>query len=702
MDHKLKNKGKGGDKGKGGSVLAESVPEGGMDVSPSRAGGSGVASGGRAERGTSQSSEAGSGRSSPWTECAVTCPAEEQAAAPEEELDEATYSVWRLYQGLDPPFLGKDLKTAEVLLDSWESLSSEAFFSEDMFFQVRSIYKLDEVALRMLQVAAFSDKNPEAKALALDMATLVRRDVFCVTEVLLRNVQRAGSHGSMLEKERALRAEAEDRISRLEEELGREKALRAEAESRASQAEKERTTLEAAVGYLRGRTKELDREMGVLRSAGASPSSRPGSRMEVSPSGPRSPPENLSEVIRGVVREEVGALRDEVMRLARPPPPAPTPVTREGEGTWATAVGRRERRTAARAVPPPPPPPPAPSSVRKPETRAAKAVRRSARLRRRRRAELPAVLVTVGEEGGITYAEVMREVESKVDSASLGIGDIRVRPTLSGARLFEIPGQGGREKAEALAKSFAEALQGRGVRVSRPARRAEVRVGGLGDSATATAVAAAMAGAGGCPVADIRVGPIRVTPGGRRSCWASGPDAAIRRVANAGGLKVGLVSARVVLLDTRPLQCYRCLEQGHLGYRCTNPANRAGLCFRCGAPDHKAAGCSAARPRCPLCADLGRPAEHRMGVGCRSDAPTGEASRREQRGGVLPPPDPAPSPGGVTKEVALAPPDPPSAYKRPILSPPEGGDGRCKRVPEAAPPCGVDREDAASKPSGSG
>ena len=130
----------------------------------------------------------------------------------------------------------------------------------------------------------------------------------------------------------------------------------------------------------------------------------------------------------------------------------------------------------------PPPPVPAPT-VRRPEIRAAKAVRRSARLRRKKRAELPAVSVTVEGEGGITYAEVMREVESKVDSASLGIEDIRVRPTMSGARLFEIPGQGGRAKAEALAKSFAEALEGRRVRLSARSTRggARQRVGGLGD-----------------------------------------------------------------------------------------------------------------------------------------------------------------------------------------------------------------------------
>lgn len=35
------------------------------------------------------------------------------------------------------------------------------------------------------------------------------------------------------------------------------------------------------------------------------------------------------------------------------------------------------------------------------------------------------------------------EIESKVDTASLDVGDLRVKPTLTGTRLFEISGQGG-------------------------------------------------------------------------------------------------------------------------------------------------------------------------------------------------------------------------------------------------------------------
>ena len=118
---------------------------------------------------------------------------------------------------------------------------------------------------------------------------------------------------------------------------------------------KECATLKAAVGYLKGRTKKMNREMGALRSVETSPPPRPGSGLADSPLGPRSPPTDLSEVVRGIVREEVGALRAEILRLVRPPSPGPTPAIREGDGTWAKAAGRRERRAAVRAAAPPSP-----------------------------------------------------------------------------------------------------------------------------------------------------------------------------------------------------------------------------------------------------------------------------------------------------------------------------------------------------------
>jgi len=89
--------------------------------------------------------------------------------------------------------------------------------------------------------------------------------------------------------------------------------------------------------------------------------------------------------------------------------------------------------------------------------------------------------------------------------------------------------------------------------------------------------------------------------------------AAAKKVAAAGRLTVGWVSARVKVLTPRPLRCYRCLELEHTRSRCTAPIERGDRCYRCGVADHKAGSC-AGEVRRPLCSDLGRPAGHRLGA----------------------------------------------------------------------------------------
>lgn len=94
---------------------------------------------------------------------------------------------------------------------------------------------------------------------------------------------------------------------------------------------------------------------------------------------------------------------------------------------------------------------------------------------------------------------------------------------------------------------------------------------------------------------------------------------------------IGWVSARVERLESRPLQCYRCLEFGHVRQRCTGEVNRTGECYRCGGDGHTAAGYVAA-PCCPLCAARGRPSDHRMGgKGCAP--PTNNKSAFKKAGG---------------------------------------------------------------------
>lgn len=90
--------------------------------------------------------------------------------------------------------------------------------------------------------------------------------------------------------------------------------------------------------------------------------------------------------------------------------------------------------------------------------------------------------------------------------------------------------------------------------------------------------------------------------------------------------------ARVQILEARPLQCFRCLEGGHVRATCGG-VDRSTRCYRCGDLGHKAQNCSA-QLCCPVCTDLGRPANHR--AGSRVCAPAHRRGRGKSREPMMP------------------------------------------------------------------
>lgn len=93
-------------------------------------------------------------------------------------------------------------------------------------------------------------------------------------------------------------------------------------------------------------------------------------------------------------------------------------------------------------------------------------------------------------------------------------------------------------------------------------------------------------------------------------------------------------------MEPHPLQCFRCLEGGHVRDQCKSETDRSRRCYRCGKEGHKAQQCDDA-PKCPVCADLGRPANHRAG----NKACTSARIKRRTR-----------PPGQTTREAPQEPP----------------------------------------------
>ncbi|TGZ47807.1 hypothetical protein DBV15_12403 [Temnothorax longispinosus] len=184
------------------------------------------------------------------------------------------------------------------------------------------------------------------------------------------------------------------------------------------------------------------------------------------------------------------------------------------------------------------------------------------------------------------------------------------------------------KKADLLVKRLRTVLGWKKVRVSRPSKHTEFHVGSLDDVATREDIASAISSVGGCPIGDIKVGPIRGLGSGAGSAWASCTAGAASRVFKKG-LTVGWSRARMEPLQARPLRCYRCLDVGHVWARCTAPVDCSDRCYCCGDRSHRAGLCTARVFRCPLCVDLGLPAGHRLGgAGCVRSAQGGSGGRR--------------------------------------------------------------------------
>jgi hypothetical protein len=118
--------------------------------------------------------------------------------------------------------------------------------------------------------------------------------------------------------------------------------------------------------------------------------------------------------------------------------------------------------------------------------------------------------------------------------------------------------------------------------------------------------------AAGCDGAKVQVEEIGIQ---RRSRLGLGalPVSLARKLAQAGKIALGWSTARVEAIAKRPLQCFKCLELGHVRATCVSTVDRSHLCYRCGEVGYRARDCPASAPKCPLCEPLEALAAHRMG-----------------------------------------------------------------------------------------
>ena len=119
-------------------------------------------------------------------------------------------------------------------------------------------------------------------------------------------------------------------------------------------------------------------------------------------------------------------------------------------------------------------------------------------------------------------------------------------------------------------------------KVTVPRWTAELRMTGLEDSVTREEVVAAVAEAGGCRADKVNVGAIRSALRSLESVWLRCPLTVVRKISGRGDVRpggkinIGWTAARVSPFPARQLQCFRCMESGHVRRDCTSTVRPVG------------------------------------------------------------------------------------------------------------------------------
>lgn len=276
-------------------------------------------------------------------------------------------------------------------------------------------------------------------------------------------------------------------------------------------------------------------------------------------------------------------------------PPARGPLTEE---TWATVVHKKKNRPATTAqLKPKPVPKPAP--VPKP--------------RKLTPPKTAAVVISLQPDAvarGVTYSATLLKARQAIKLSELGIQEVKVKTTATGARMVEVPGPDSGPNADRLAAKLCEILAEEAI-ITRPSRRVDLCIVGLDNSMSGAEVAAAVAAKGECSLEEVRVSEIRFGFRGEGSLFVRCPVTAAKIVAE-GKLQVGWSSYQVKVLAPMPMRCYKCMSIGHTRQLCPMEVDRTEDCYRCGKPGHKASTCTA-EPKCAVCTQAQKPANHVMG-----------------------------------------------------------------------------------------
>lgn len=227
-----------------------------------------------------------------------------------------------------------------------------------------------------------------------------------------------------------------------------------------------------------------------------------------------------------------------------------------------------------------------------------------------------AVIIKCKEEEGGTYTDTVQAMEG-IDLKALGISGVQMRNGRNGGIILQIArSNGGTYKAERLMQEICKVVPPH-TRVACPTRRLGLKLTGFYELTTAEEIAKKIGDIAKIDPGKIAVGKIS-TNRGVGSVIIHMPMEEALVLTNRRDILIGLTRVRVIALEPRRIQCFRCLQFGHIRSECKSQEDRSGLCYNCGRSGHKATKCTG-EANCPICGPDVK--KHRMGSkSCRRTA----------------------------------------------------------------------------------
>lgn len=216
-------------------------------------------------------------------------------------------------------------------------------------------------------------------------------------------------------------------------------------------------------------------------------------------------------------------------------------------------------------------------------------------------------VITITKDDRQSY-DILR-MKTEIDIEKIGITDTRIRRTATGNLMIQIQGEGSKEKTDMLANEMRDVI-GNAARVVRSTRKIELRVVGLDEDTESEEVRRAVVNEIGCNIEEVKVGTVRRNKFGVGSAWVQCPWNCATELVNKGVMLIGWVRARIMMLDSGPVQCFRCW--GDMKVHSRSAIDRSRLYYRCRGEGHKAAECKEG-VCCVLCTDRGLSSKHRTG-----------------------------------------------------------------------------------------